>query len=139
MPKKPETPRRKARRNYEVRNKDVREQATKQFNTRLPREECEEICAFLKRHGISKVELIREGFEAMKRYFSPKDKQKYRADESVTYAPDGYLTELEALVTGQNKPEIGSEIPPKRSLNDLLAELATYPEFMMLMQKAQGL
>lgn len=76
MPKKPETPRRKARRNYEVRNKDVREQATKQFNTRLPREECEEICAFLKRHGISKVELIREGFEAMKRYFSPKDKQE---------------------------------------------------------------
>lgn len=76
MPKKPETPRRKARRNYEVRNKDVREQATKQFNTRLPREECEEICAFLKRHGISKVDLIRVGYEKMKEYFSPKDKQE---------------------------------------------------------------
>lgn len=48
MPKKADTPQRKARRNYEVRNKDAREQATMQFNTRLPREECDEICAFLK-------------------------------------------------------------------------------------------
>lgn len=45
MPKKADTPQRKARRNYEVRNKDAREQATMQFNTRLPREECDEICA----------------------------------------------------------------------------------------------
>ena len=48
----------------------------KQFNTRLPREECDEICAFLKRHGISKVELIREGYERMKKYYCPKDEPK---------------------------------------------------------------
>ena len=65
MSKKADTPQRKARRNYEVRNKDAREQATMQFNTRLPREECDEICAFLKKHGISKVDLIREGYRAM--------------------------------------------------------------------------
>ena len=65
MSKKADTPQRKARRNYEVRNKDAREQATMQFNTRLPREECDEICAFLKKHGISKVVLIREGYRAM--------------------------------------------------------------------------
>lgn len=76
MLKKTETPLRKARRNYEVRNKEARDQATKQFNTRLPREECEEICAFLKRHGISKVDLVREGYEGMKRYYSPKDRQE---------------------------------------------------------------
>lgn len=76
MQKKVETPRRKARRNYEARNKEAREQATKQFNTRLPREECDEICAFLKRHGISKVELIREGYERMKKYYCPKDEPK---------------------------------------------------------------
>ena len=76
MQKKVETPRRKARRNYEARNKEAREQATKQFNTRLPREECDEICAFLKRHGISKVELIREGYEGMKKYYGPKDEPK---------------------------------------------------------------
>ncbi len=75
MPKKAETPQRKARRNYEQRNKEVRDMTTKQFNTRLPRAECDEICAFLKRHGISKVELIREGYEGMKKYYSPKDKQ----------------------------------------------------------------
>ena len=39
MAKKEETPQRRARRNYEIRNKEEREQATKQFNTRLSREE----------------------------------------------------------------------------------------------------
>ena len=34
MAKKEETPQRRARRNYEIRNKEEREQATKQFNTR---------------------------------------------------------------------------------------------------------
>lgn len=88
--------------------------------------------------SIEKFDSVQKVAKKLNELFKPKN-DKYRADESVTYAPDGYLTELEALVTGQNKPEIGSEIPPKRSLNDLLAELATYPEFMMLMQKAQGL
>lgn len=76
MSKKADTPQRKARRNYEVRNKDAREQATMQFNTRLPREECDEICAFLKKHGISKVDLIREGYRAMKTYYCPKDSKE---------------------------------------------------------------
>ena len=76
MDKKADTPLRKARRNYETRNKDVRDQTTKQFNTRLPREECDEICAFLKKHGISKVDLIRVGYDQMKQCFSPKDNQK---------------------------------------------------------------
>ena len=63
MPKKADTPQRKARRNYEVRNKDAREQATMQFNTRLPREECDEICAFLR---------------AMKTYYCPKDSREIK-------------------------------------------------------------
>ena len=46
--KKEETPKRRARRNYELRNKEERQQATKQFNTRLSREGYEEIAAFLK-------------------------------------------------------------------------------------------
>ena len=50
MAKKEETPLRRARRNYEVRNKTEREQATKQYNTRLPRELHDEICAFLKKN-----------------------------------------------------------------------------------------
>ena len=51
MAKKEDTPIRRARRNYEARNKEEREQATKQYNTRLPRELHDEICAFLKRTG----------------------------------------------------------------------------------------
>ena len=58
MAKKEETPQRRARRNYEIRNKEEREQATKQFNTRLSRGLHDEICSFLKEHRISKVELI---------------------------------------------------------------------------------
>ena len=81
MPKKADTPQRKARRNYEVRNKDAREQATMQFNTRLPREECDEICAFLKKHGISKVDLIREGYRAMKTYYCPKDSREIKEEQ----------------------------------------------------------
>ena len=65
MAKKEETPLRRARRNYEVRNKTEREQATKQYNTRLPRELHDEICAFLKKNRITKVELIVAGYQAL--------------------------------------------------------------------------
>ena len=56
------TPKQRARRKYEVTHKEEREQATKQFNTRLPSNEYDEIVAFLKKHGIPKVDLIRIGY-----------------------------------------------------------------------------
>ena len=56
------TPKQRARQKYEVVHKEEREQATKQFNTRLPSDEYEEIVAFLKKHGIPKVDLIRIGY-----------------------------------------------------------------------------
>ena len=65
MAKKEDTPIRRARRNYEARNKEEREQATKQYNTRLPRELHNEICAFLKKNRITKVELIVAGYQAL--------------------------------------------------------------------------
>ena len=55
MAKKEETPLRRARRNYEVRNKTERVQATKQYNTRLPRELHDEICAFLKKNSLQGI------------------------------------------------------------------------------------
>lgn len=73
MAKKEETPLRRARRNYEIRNKEERDQATKQFNTRLSRKLHDEICAFLKEHGISKVELIFAGYEALRNQLGPKE------------------------------------------------------------------
>lgn len=66
MQKKEETPQRRAQRNYERRHKEERERATKQFNTRIPRETCEQIEAFLKETGTSKVELILLGYETLK-------------------------------------------------------------------------
>lgn len=66
MAKKAETPRRKARRKYEEVNKEQRRQATEQFNTRLPRKDYEEICAFLKAHGIRKIDIIYRGYLSFK-------------------------------------------------------------------------
>ena len=73
MAKKEETPQRRARRNYEIHNKEEREQATKQFNTRLSRGLHDEICSFLKEHRISKVELIYAGYEALRSQLGPQN------------------------------------------------------------------
>lgn len=64
--KKEETPIRKARRKYEETNKEERKQATEQFNTRLPRKDYDEICAFLQEHNIRKIDLIYAGYNALK-------------------------------------------------------------------------
>lgn len=56
------TPKQKARKKYEILHKEEREQATRQFNTRLPVKEFNEITSFLKKKGIAKVDLIRTGY-----------------------------------------------------------------------------
>ncbi len=57
------TPKQRARKKYEIVHKEEREQATRQFNTRLPVEEYDEITSFLKQKGIPKVDLIRIGYQ----------------------------------------------------------------------------
>lgn len=69
--KKEETPLRRARRKYEEINKEERKKATEQFNTRLPRKDHEEICAFLEAHNIRKIDLIYAGYEILKERFDP--------------------------------------------------------------------
>ena len=59
------TPKQKARQKYELLHKEEREKATKQFNTRLPVKEYDEITAFLKKKRISKVDLIRIGYQKL--------------------------------------------------------------------------
>ena len=59
------TPKQKARQKYEIVHKEEREQATRQFNTRIPAKEHDEIMAFLKRKRISKVDLIRMGYQRL--------------------------------------------------------------------------
>ena len=63
--KKQLTPKQKARIKYELLHKEEREQATRQFNTRLPVKEFEEITAFLKAKRIPKVDLIRMGYQKL--------------------------------------------------------------------------
>ena len=59
------TPKQKARQKYEMVHKEERAQATKQFNTRLPVKEYDEITAFLKVKDIPKVDLIRIGYQKL--------------------------------------------------------------------------
>ena len=63
------TPKQKARQKYELLHKEEREKATKQFNTRLPVKEYDEITSFLKSKGIAKVDLIRMGYQALLQEF----------------------------------------------------------------------
>ena len=67
MERKENTPQRTARRKYEEANKERRKQASGNFGTMIPRVLFEEINAFLKTSGISKVQLIVAGYEALKK------------------------------------------------------------------------
>ena len=66
MERKASTPMRENRRRYEDTHKEARKAASKVFGTSVPREDCEEIEAFLKTYGISKVDLIYAGYESLK-------------------------------------------------------------------------
>ena len=66
MERKASTTMRENRRRYEDAHKEARKAASKVFGTSVPREDCEEIEAFLKTYGISKVDLIYAGYEALK-------------------------------------------------------------------------
>ena len=67
------TPKQKARQKYELLHKEEREKATKQFNTRLPVKEYDEITSFLKEQKIPKVDLIRMGYQALLQEFKKED------------------------------------------------------------------
>ena len=63
------TSKQKARQKYELIHKDERDNASKQFNTRLPVKEFNEITSFLKEKRIPKVDLIRMGYQALLQEF----------------------------------------------------------------------
>lgn len=67
MERKADTPARKARRRYEEKVKEKRKQASGNFGTMIPRSLYDEINAFLNENHITKVALIREGFDALKK------------------------------------------------------------------------
>ena len=67
MERKENTPQRTARRKYEEANKERRKQASGNFGTMIPRSLYDEINAFLNENHITKVALIREGFDDLKK------------------------------------------------------------------------
>ena len=62
-----DTARRISRRKYEDRNKEERKKTSGNFQAMMPREKYEEINAFLQENHITKVQLVIEGYEAMKK------------------------------------------------------------------------
>lgn len=77
MPKKLEdTPMREVRRRYEERNKEKRKQTNRQFATFIPIADFEEMDAFLKRHSLTKVNLIYEGFLSLKQQYEPYEEEQ---------------------------------------------------------------
>ncbi len=72
MPRRKEdTPSRIIKRTYEERHKDERKEKNTLFGTSLNREYAEEINTFLKQHGITKVELIVAGYQALQSQYGP--------------------------------------------------------------------
>ncbi|MBP5177572.1 MAG: hypothetical protein ILP02_03195 [Clostridia bacterium] len=66
MNKKKDTPGRLIRRRYEERHKAERKAQYKVWGTSVSRPLAEEIDAYLKEEGITKVTLIMEGYKALK-------------------------------------------------------------------------
>lgn len=64
--RKEDTPARLAKRRYEGKNKEKRQEKSGNFQTMIPRELLVEINAFLKENRISKVDFIRRAYELMK-------------------------------------------------------------------------
>ena len=65
--RKEDTSKRVARRKYEEKNKELRKEKNANFQTMIPRELFEEINAFLKEKGMTKVEFIKKAYEIMKK------------------------------------------------------------------------
>ncbi len=64
--RKEDTPQRRANRKYEEQNKEKRKAKSGNFQTMIPRELFDKINAFLKEKGMTKVDFIRDGYEALR-------------------------------------------------------------------------
>lgn len=73
MNRKEDTPIRVKRRKYEESHKEERKQKCKVWGTSIERQYAEEIDEFLKRHRITKVDLIVAGYEVLRNQYDPKE------------------------------------------------------------------
>ena len=85
MEKKENTPQRAARRKYEAVNKEKRKQMSGNFGTMIPRSLFEEINAFLKTSGFTKVQLIVAGYEKLKEQATRADAEDGRQSAQTDF------------------------------------------------------
>lgn len=62
-----DTARRVSRRKYEEKKKEERKMTSGNFQAMMPRDKYEEINKFVKENNITKVDLVIEGYKAMKK------------------------------------------------------------------------
>ena len=79
--RKEDTPQRRANRKYEEKNKEKRKAKCGNFQTMIPRELFDEINAFLKENGMTKVEIIRAGYEYLRNRQISDDRGDYETRE----------------------------------------------------------
>ena len=106
------TPQKKAQRKYERTHKEKRKEQSGQFNTRLPREDFDEICAFLQQNHIRKIDLIYAGYEFLK--------EEVRISKRKTFGRWGQLR-LEYLK--EYKRDVYLELLYNGQLEESLAEI----------------
>jgi integrase len=93
-------------------------------------------------NSIEKFDSVQRAALMFNARYKPKD-LKYCADESVTFTPDGYITEQESItvkavevsVTKERIVQPAQSEQQKRPLVELLTELSSYPEFQELLKK----
>lgn len=79
--RKEDTPQRRANRKYEEKNKEKRKAKCGNFQTMIPRALFDEINAFLKENGMTKVEIIRAGYEYLRNRQISDDRGDYGTRE----------------------------------------------------------
>ena len=75
MKKKEDTAARIARRKYEERHREERNENNKIWGTSIDRKFAEEIDVFLKKYGYTKVQLVKAGYQSLIRKEKAKHKQ----------------------------------------------------------------
>lgn len=79
--RKEDTSQRRANRKYEEKNKEKRKAKCGNFQTMIPRELFDEINAFLKKNGMTKVEIVRAGYEYLRNRQISDDRGDYGTRE----------------------------------------------------------
>ena len=69
-----DTARRVSRRKYEEKKREERKQTSGNFQAMMPRDKYEEINKFVKENNITKVDLVIEGYKAMKKKLEKNNK-----------------------------------------------------------------